>query len=64
MKRRDLLKHLANHGCELLREGASHSVFVHRRHRKSSTVPRHRELDEYLARKICKDLEIPPPGKD
>jgi len=24
-------------------------------------VPRHREIDHRLARKICKDLEIDPP---
>lgn len=26
-----------------------------------STTPRHREIKEFRARKICKDLEIPPP---
>ncbi len=25
----------------------------------SATVPRHPEINEFLARKICKDLEIP-----
>lgn len=29
--------------------------------RKASTVPRHSEVNEHLARKICKDLEIPLP---
>ena len=29
---------------------------------KASTVPRHRELNDYLAAKICKDLGIPKPG--
>ena len=61
MKRIDLIRHLESHGCQLLREGGSHSVFVNRITRKSSTVPRHREVDEFLARKICKDLEIPSP---
>jgi len=61
MKRRDLIRHLEGHGCEFLREGGSHTVFVNRRTRKSSTIPRHREVFEFLARKICKDLEIPPP---
>jgi hypothetical protein len=28
MKRRDLIRHLEQHGCELLREGSRHSVFV------------------------------------
>ncbi|PIP16677.1 MAG: addiction module toxin, HicA family [bacterium (Candidatus Ratteibacteria) CG23_combo_of_CG06-09_8_20_14_all_48_7] len=61
MKRRDLLRHLERHGCEFLREGGNHSVYVNRRTRKSSTVPRHNEIIDFLARKICKDLEIPPP---
>ena len=61
MKRRDLVRHLEAHGCELLREGGHHSVYVNRPKRKTSTVPRHREVDESLARKICRDLEVPPP---
>ena len=61
MKRRDLISHLEAHGCELLREGANHSVYVNRNARKTSTVPRHREIDDYLSRKICRDLEIPNP---
>jgi predicted RNA binding protein YcfA (HicA-like mRNA interferase family) len=62
LKRRDLIRHLEQHGCELLREGGSHSVYVNRAVRKVSTIPRHREINEYLARKICKDLGVPEPG--
>ena len=61
MKRVDLLRYLAEHGCELLREGGRHSVYVNRRTGKSSTVPRHREINEILAKKVCKDLEVEPP---
>ena len=61
MKRRDFVRHLESHGCELLREGRNHSVYVNRPKRKVSTVPRHRELNEFLARKICRDLEVPEP---
>lgn len=61
MKQRALVRHLKNHGCELLREGGNHSVYVNRATRKVSTVPRHREINEFLVRKICKDLEIPAP---
>ena len=61
MKRRDLVRHLEANGCELLREGARHSVYVNRPARKVSSVPRHRDIDDYLARKICRDLEVPPP---
>ncbi|PYU55398.1 MAG: addiction module toxin, HicA family [Acidobacteria bacterium] len=61
MKRRDLIRHLEAHGCALLREGGNHSVYVNRAARKTSTVPRHREINEGLARKICRDLGIPEP---
>ena len=61
MKRVDLIRHLEQHGCVLFREGGNHSIYVNRRARKSSSVPRHREIDEFLARKICRDLEIPMP---
>jgi mRNA interferase HicA len=61
LKRRDLVAHLTAHGCELLREGANHSVYVNRAVRKTSSVPRHREINDFLARKICRDLEVPEP---
>jgi predicted RNA binding protein YcfA (HicA-like mRNA interferase family) len=61
MKRRDLIRHLERYGCVLLREGGKHSVYVNRGPGKSSTVPRHREINEFLARKICRDLEVPEP---
>ena len=56
MKRVDLVRHLERHGCEFLREGGSHTVYVNRAARKASTVPRHREINDFLARKICRDL--------
>jgi mRNA interferase HicA len=61
MKRRELVRHLERHGCEFLREGKRHTVYVNRKVGKSSTVPRHREIDEFLARKICRDLEVAEP---
>ena len=60
MKRTDLLRHLEAHGCEFLREGGNHTVYVNRRVRKSSSIPRHRDINDLLARKICRDLEVPP----
>ena len=61
MKRTDLVRHLEQHGCVLFREGGNHSVFLNPIARKVSTVPRHREINDFLARKICKDLQIPLP---
>ena len=62
MKRAELVSHLERHGCELLREGGAHTVYVNRAERKVSTIPRHREVNEFLSLKICKDLGVPKPG--
>jgi len=48
---------LATHGAVLLREGSRHSTYQ-KGHLKTQ-VPRHREIVDELARKICKDLDIP-----
>ena len=61
MKRRELVRHLEKHGCKLLREGGRHSVFVNRAAAKASAVPRHAEINAFLAKKICRDLQIPEP---
>jgi mRNA interferase HicA len=61
VKRRELIRHLEAHGCELLREGANHSIYVACAQRKTSAVPRHNEINDFLARKICRDLGIPEP---
>ena len=53
MKRRELLRHLQQHGCSLLREGGRHSWWFNPVKKRRSAVPRHTEIDEYLARKIC-----------
>jgi len=58
MKRRDMIRHLKSNGCELLREGGRHSWWHNPAQNRRSTVPRHREINEHLAQKICKDLGI------
>ena len=57
MKRNQLIKHLSAHGAFLLREGSRHSIYQ-LGHNKTQ-VPRHIEIVDELARKICKDLGIP-----
>lgn len=59
MKRRELIEHLKHYGCELLREGAKHSWWHNPPLNKRSAVPRHTELSDILANKICKDLGVP-----
>jgi hypothetical protein len=44
-----------------LREGKKHTVYVNRAAQASSTVPRHREIKDFLASKICRDLQVPGP---
>ncbi len=61
MKRIDPIRHMERDGAQLLREGGNHSVYVNRKSGKVSAVPRHREINEFLAQKICRDLEIPKP---
>ena len=61
MKRKDLIRHLARNGCEFLREGTNHTVYANKSEKKVSTIPRHREIDDNLAKKICKDLGIIKP---
>jgi mRNA interferase HicA len=63
MKRIDLIRYLEQHGCEFFREGGNHTVYVNRAAQRSSSIPRHREINDFLARKICRDLQIPEPGQ-
>ncbi|MBE7467466.1 MAG: type II toxin-antitoxin system HicA family toxin [Planctomycetes bacterium] len=61
MKRRDLLALLSKYGCKTLREGGKHSIVWNPRTRQTSAIPRHREINEFTARKICRDLGVPEP---
>lgn len=61
MKRRDLIRYLERNGCEFLREGGRHTIYVNRATQKAAAVPRHNDLNDFLARKICRDLQIPEP---
>jgi mRNA interferase HicA len=61
MKRSALLKHLRNHGCQLIREGSRHSWWGNPALNRRSSVPRHMEIRNNLAKKICKDLGIDAP---
>jgi predicted RNA binding protein YcfA (HicA-like mRNA interferase family) len=57
MKRNQLVKHLRKHGAVLIREGSRHSIF--QKGNLKTQVPRHNEIVDELARKICKDLDLP-----
>jgi mRNA interferase HicA len=61
MKRHEFLRHLRVNGCILKREGAKHSLYMNPINGVVETVPRHVEIDNRLARKICNRLGIPEP---
>ena len=57
MKRRDLISKLEMMGCELIRHGGKHDFYRQSSTGRSQPVPRHREINEHLARKIIRYLE-------
>jgi hypothetical protein len=62
-KRLRIIRPLETNGCEFLREGRKHTIYVNRADQVSGAVPRHREINEFLTRKICRDPHVPQPGK-
>ena len=58
MKKNKLLKHLRKNGCILLREGGNHSWWINPNQNKRTSIPRHNEIKDILANKICKDLGV------
>lgn len=52
MKRTDLIKKLEDGGFVFDRHGSSHDIYV--RWNTKETIPRHREIDERLAKAILK----------
>ena len=63
MKREALLRHLRKHGCQLKREGSAHSLWTNPNTGQVETVPRHAEVADVLARKICRGLGVPELGR-
>ena len=63
MKTGDLLRHLRRNGCYLKREGRSHSLWCNPETGAVEAVPRHNEMSDRLAQKICRSLSVPEIGK-
>jgi mRNA interferase HicA len=63
VKRSALLQHLRRHGCVLKREGAAHSLWTNPSTGATEAIPRHTEIANNLARKICRNLGIPSIGE-
>lgn len=58
MKRRDLIKRIEGFGCQLLRHGGKHDIYHNPKTGATQPVPRHKEINEILARKIIRDLSV------
>jgi len=58
MKRRDLIRYLEKNGCVFFREGGNHTIYENPSQNLSSSIPRHREIKDFLAKKICRDLGV------
>lgn len=56
MKRKVLIDLLEQNGWKFKREGGKHSVYAKGKDRM--TIPRHREIDEGLAKDIIRRLEL------
>jgi mRNA interferase HicA len=61
MKRVELIRHLESQGCRLLRDQGKHTVYVNPTNNQVSAIPRHREINPFLAKKICRDLGVLEP---
>jgi predicted RNA binding protein YcfA (HicA-like mRNA interferase family) len=60
VKRRGLERHLRAQGCRKVDEGGKHTRWAGPAGARSA-VPRHREIDWRLAKKICRQLGIAEP---
>jgi mRNA interferase HicA len=56
MKRKDLIKKISSNGCILVRHGSNHDLYRNPLSGKKQPIPRHREIDEHLAKHILKEL--------
>jgi mRNA interferase HicA len=58
LKRDDLIRSLLAAGCVLLRHGGRHDIYANPATGQKQPVPRHREIDEVLARHIKKFMGV------
>jgi predicted RNA binding protein YcfA (HicA-like mRNA interferase family) len=56
MKRTDLVRKLEEAGCELVRHGGNHDWYRNPKSGVAQPIPRHREVNEMLAKHILKKL--------
>ena len=56
MKRRNLIKKIEKNGCTLIRHGGKHDWYQNITTKVCQPIPRHREINEILAKNIIKKL--------
>jgi mRNA interferase HicA len=56
VKRLDLIRRLEEMGCVLIRHGGRHDIYHNQSTGRSEPVPRHREINEVLAKRILRRL--------
>jgi len=56
MKRSDLIRKLEQAGCALIRHGGKHDWYQNPHTGVSQPIPRHREIQEFLAKHILRKL--------
>lgn len=65
MKKEKLLKHLRlNHCIPTGRQKGSHAQFRNTETGACTIIPLHSDIDDMLAKKICKQLGIPVAGNN
>ena len=55
------MQHLRKYGCYLKREDRKHSLWINPKTGAVEAVPRHTEIPNQLAEKICRNLSLPEP---
>jgi mRNA interferase HicA len=58
MKRRDLIKKIEQSGCIFIRHGGKHDWYQNTATGMAQPIPRHKEINEHLARAILKKLSV------
>jgi len=62
MKREKVLQHLRDNGCNFLREGGNHTMYINSISGKIVPVPRHTDIRKRTVMEICSQLDIDKPS--
>jgi hypothetical protein len=63
MKRTQFIQYLNSQRCGFVKHGGKHDKYMNHLNGKRTVLPRHAELDNDLCKLVCKQLDIPFPGK-